>query len=270
MKLLVLTGNAQRHRFIANTLVADAKAALIVSECRPSDAADGASAIARHFRLRHEAEQTWFAGHDAFRAPTLPILQGEANLASTVDAVRAFGPDACVVFGASIIKEPLLSLLPVGRTIDLHLGLSPYYRGSGTNFWPFVNAELEYVGSTLLHLDAGVDTGPVIAHVRPAFEPGDTAHTVGCKVITASAEVLGRVLQRLRRGQALPRVPQWPVEGARYYRGRDFTEEALQAYERNLAGGLVERHLRKPPVPLKLVALEQPDAMAAAPSGRAA
>lgn len=273
MKLLVLTSNAQRHRFVANTLASKVDAALVISECRPSDAnerAEGRSpAMARHFRLRYEAELARFAGHEAFAAPVRPVLQGEVNLASTLDAVKRFGPDACAVFGASIIKEPLLSVLPSGRTLDLHLGLSPYYRGSGTNFWPFVNAELAYVGATLLHLDAGVDTGPIIAHVRPVFEPGDTAHTAGCKAIAAGASALASALHRLRLGKPLPSVPQWPVEQPRYYRSRDFTDEALAAYERNLAGGLVARYLGAAPAPVRLVDLDQPEA-AAASSGRAA
>ena len=34
------------------------------------------------------------------------------------------------------------------KIINAHLGLSPYYRGSGTNIFPFVNKEIEYVGVT--------------------------------------------------------------------------------------------------------------------------
>ena len=129
MKLLVLTSNAIRHQFIANTLAEAAEEAVVVCECRPSDAAGlaaGSSSMAAHFRLRHETERAWFSGHDVFRASTLPVLYGEAHLPSTVQIVKEFRPDLCVVFGASLIRDPLFSLLPAGRTVNLHLGLSPY------------------------------------------------------------------------------------------------------------------------------------------------
>ncbi|MBI4372551.1 MAG: hypothetical protein HY585_02340, partial [Candidatus Omnitrophica bacterium] len=147
------------------------------------------------------------------------------------------------IFGSSIIKAPLLSLLPAGRSINLHLGISPYYRGAGTNFWPFVNNELEYVGATLLHIDAGIDTGDIITHVRPRFSADDTVHTVGCKVIAESAYMLIEVLRRLRSGEKLPRVPQWSSTGQRYYRKRDFNEAALKKYHENMQRGIVKEFI---------------------------
>ncbi|MBI2094017.1 MAG: hypothetical protein HYT88_04770 [Candidatus Omnitrophica bacterium] len=246
MKLLILTSNAIRHKFVANALTECAEQVLVISECRPSDAQTQGSTeypIREHFRLRFEAEQAWFSGNEKFTASTYPILYGEVNLPSTCCTIENFKADACVVFGASLIKPLLLSKLPAGKTINLHLGLSPYYRGSGTNFWPFVNNELEYVGSTLLHLDAGIDTGDIIAHVRPEFIPEDTVHTIGCQVIEKSADVLGQALSLLRDGKDLNRVSQWKPPDGRYYRVRDFTPESLERYYKSLRGGMIARYL---------------------------
>ena len=80
--------------------------------------------------------------------------------------MAAARPDVVLVFGTGILREPLLSAFD-GRIINIHLGLSPYYRGAGTNFWPLVNREPEYVGATIHYLDAGIDTGPIISHARP-------------------------------------------------------------------------------------------------------
>ena len=160
-------------------------------------------------------------------------------------------------FGSSIIRGPLLTLLPPGRFINLHLGLSPYYRGSGTNFWPFVNGELEYVGSTILHIDAGIDTGDIIAHIRPGIEKGDDVHAVGCRVIRESAAALIEVMGMVQEGRGLNRVKQWRPDGARYYRSGDFNEEILSIYKNNLSNGLVERYLDNPKKQLKLVPLKK-------------
>lgn len=250
MNIVVFTGNQMRHRFVANTLAAAADDALIVSEVLPHDSlrltAGGETppAILEHFRLRYETEQREFVGHDTFHAPTIPLAYREANLDAIVDTVRRFDADMWFVFGASLLKEPIIAIGKPGRFVNCHLGLSPYYRGSGTNFWPFVNGELEYVGSTLLHLDPGIDTGDIICHVRPEFQHGDTVHTVGCRVIAASAAAMVQCLEMIRSGRTLPRVPQWKVPHVRYYRSRDFDEAILQRYYEQLAGGLVVRHLQ--------------------------
>ena len=260
MKLLVSTSNALRHKFVANTVTQHADEALVIAECQPQAASPESHAgffpaLAAHFRLREEAEQAWFAGHDAFRAGTLPVVYGEVNSATVQRVISAWHPELAIVFGASLIREPLLSLLPQGRTVNLHLGLSPYYRGSGTNFWPFVNGELEYVGATLLHLDRGIDSGPIIAHVRPEIARGDTVHTAGCRVIQAGAVALVQAMEIIRRGGMLPRIPQWPVAEARYYRQNDVTEEVLARYHHNLQQGLVERYLARDERPVQLISL---------------
>ncbi len=256
MRIAILTSNAVRHKFLANTLATHADEALVISECKENDLKDiekaASPAIAEHFRSRYQTEMDFFPGNNILRVPSVPLLRNEIRLESVYNTLRAFAPDAMFVFGASIVREPLLSLLPSGRFVNLHLGLSPYYRGSGTNFWPFVNEELEYVGATILHIDPGVDTGDIIAHVRPDIRPGDNVHTIGCKVIEAGVSCLIDVMDLLKNGTSLPRVPQWPVETEKYYKTSDFNEEALLQYRKNLENGLVDRYSRKD---IKLVSL---------------
>ena len=261
MRIVIFTSNAIRHKFVANTLAEKADDTLVVSECQQNDAVNieslehRLSPIEEHFRLRYQTEKEVFFGNDFFAAKTFPLLYKEVNIDYVYDVVKGFQPDMMFVFGASIIKEPFLSLLRPGRFINLHLGLSPYYRGSGTNFWPFVNEELEYVGSTILHIDAGIDTGDIVAHVRPEIEIGDNVHTIGCKVIKASASCLADVMNTVRGGKELNRVKVWKVSNERYYRKRDFNDAALLRYKHNLENGLVERYLSSLKKQLKLVSL---------------
>ncbi len=260
MKIAVFTSNAVRHKFVANTLAKHADEALIVSECKANDAPPEIidrplTPTEEHFFLRHKTEKEFFGGNDTFQAPVIPVLYKEANLPYIYEIVKKFNPDMAFVYGSCIIKEPLLSLPKPGRFINLHLGLSPYYRGAGTNFWPFINKELEYVGSTLLHIDAGVDTGDIISHVRPTIEKGDTVHTVGNKVIRDSAAALVRTIEIVKAGKELARIPQWKVSDERYYRKADFNEEVLSKYYYNMKTGLIESYLSQPQKELKIVNL---------------
>lgn len=202
--------------------------------------------IEEHFHLRDDVEQDFFQGNDKFRYPCLPILHKEANSSYVFETVKQFNPDLMIVYGASIIRKPLLELLPYGKIINLHLGVSPYYRGSGTNFWPFVNRELQFVGSTLLNIDAGVDTGDIIAHIRPEFELNDTVHSAGCKVVRDSADALKVLIKKVRNGEEIKAVKQWETKPSRYYRKKDFNQEALKDYYHNLSTGVVEEYLKSP------------------------
>jgi methionyl-tRNA formyltransferase len=259
MKIVIFTSNAIRHKFVANTLTKNADDALIISECKENDAVGGEKTvltpIEEHFQCRYKTEKEFFVGNDYFAAKTLPSLYKEANLTYTYDVIKRFQPNMMFVFGSCILKEPLISLSKPGRFINLHLGLSPYYRGSGTNFWPFVNNELEYVGSTILHLDAGIDTGDIITHVRPTIEEGDNVHTVGCKVIKESTLCLVEIMNKVREGKELNRVKQWEIQDGRYYRARDFNEEILSKYKNNLENGLIENYLNNPKKTFRLISL---------------
>jgi methionyl-tRNA formyltransferase len=211
MRVVLLTSNAIRHKYVANHLanhLADSiEEFLVISESKKNDSLSTeeiiSSEIDQHFFERFKTEQKFFSNNDYFSCNVVPVLHNETNLSYVYDIIKKFNPDLIIAFGTSIIKEPLLSLLKPGRFINLHLGLSPYYRGSGTNFWPFVNNELEYVGSTFLHLDPGIDTGDIICHVRPQFKKDDNVHTVGFRLIKNSLDVLFHIIEMLKQNKKL-------------------------------------------------------------------
>ena len=246
MKIVVLTSDSLRHKFLANTLSSYCDDALIISECKPQtssfDDSKNYTKIENHFLLRDKTEKSFFPNDNYFIPKTLPILYKEVNSPYVYKVIKNFKPDILIIFGSSIIKEPLISLLPTGHIINLHLGISPYYRGSGTNFWPFVNNELEYLGSTILHLDAGIDTGDIICHVRPKIELNDNVHTLGCKIIKSSVESLIKIIKLLDEGKKLNRVKQWDVKD-RYYKTKDFDEIALSKYKNNLKNDMIKNYL---------------------------
>jgi phosphoribosylglycinamide formyltransferase-1 len=154
------------------------------------------------------------------------------------------------------------------RPINLHLGLSPYYRGAGTNFWPLVNGEPEYVGATIHYLDAGLDSGPIIAHVRPEIARGDGPHDIGNRTIAAAAVVLAEVA-RAHALAPLPAVPQ--RGGGRLYFRRHFSADAVRRLVANVEHGMVDEYLdhrTARDAPLELVAPPVPQARPDLPRAR--
>lgn len=255
MKLLLLTANDTRHRYVANQLGACVEDMFIVSECKKSlyIAESDDDFHAKHFLERREVEARFFGDEDCFLYPTLPVPYKDANTEDVYNRIKKYDPDLVFVYGSSIIREPLLSLPPKGRFINMHLGISPYYRGSGTNFWPFVNDELEYVGATLLHIDPGIDTGDIAVHVTPEIEADDTVHSVGCKVIQAGAARFKDLIEAVRNGHTLNRVKQWDYPEEKYYRKKDFTEAIYHQYHKNIEEGMVQKFVENPRPDIRLI-----------------
>ena len=178
MKAILLTSTFRRHVFVANAVSDGCDLVGVWQEeksFRPERYATNAEdevVIQRHFSNRDESEAAHFSSHDAVRVGPRVVHRvvspGACNDPAEVALMAAARPDVVLVFGTGILREPLLSAFD-GRIINIHLGLSPYYRGAGTNFWPLVNGEPEYVGATIHYLDAGIDTGPMLAHARPTI-----------------------------------------------------------------------------------------------------
>jgi methionyl-tRNA formyltransferase len=154
--------------------------------------------------------------------------------------MRRLEPQAVLVFGTGLLKQPLIDSFP-GRILNIHLGLSPYYRGAGTNFWPLVNGEPEYCGATIHFLDIGVDTGPIIAHVRPDIARGDGPHDIGNRTIIAAARGLADAALALGAG-GVNGIEQHG--GGRLYRRVDFSADAVRRLYANFEAGMIDTYLR--------------------------
>ena len=51
--------------------------------------------------------------------------------------------------------------------INIHMGISPYYRGSSCNFWAIYDGNPSYVGATIHLLSKGLDSGDILFHCLP-------------------------------------------------------------------------------------------------------
>ena len=198
-------------------------------------------------------KKKYFEGNDEFRAKCIPILYKEVNSEFISRKIESYNPDVMIVFGSSIIRESILSLSKKNRFINLHLGLSPYYKGNGTNFWPFINDELEFLGSTILHLDSGIDTGDIITHVRPQIEENDNVHSLGCKIIDDSVKAIIKILERIKNNQDINRIPQWTIKNERVYKLKDFNEEILKKYFEKIDNGIINEFSKKKKKEFKII-----------------
>src|SRR5438034_2186150 len=242
-RIVLLTGSERRHRYAA-TAVAERTAVVgIVTEeggllaLGTSSSPEDRETIRQHLAER-DAVEARMLGRSSAWPPTarLQLPLGGVNQPESIAWVRKRRPEVVVLFGASVIQEPLLQLFR-GRLVNVHLGLSPYYRGSGTNFWPLVHRRPECVGATIHLAVARVDAGAILAQLRPDAELMDRAHDLGTKTIVAAFRALPRVLMDYVEGRLDPRGQQ--LEAGRVFRRDDFNATAVGQMWRHFATGMM-------------------------------
>lgn len=197
-----------------------------------------------HLLLREQTERDFFdLFNNKIQDSSNPkyIEKEQINSIEIVNEIIYLNPDLIISYGCSIIKSSLLSKFK-GRFINIHLGLSPYYRGSGTNFFPFVNNEPEYVGATFMYIDEGIDTGEIIHQIRSTIFLGDTIHHVGNRLIKEMAIVCEKLIKNFNQLQTIDSLP-FNFQNEKYYRKNDFTEDTVKKMYLNFQNNMIKEYL---------------------------
>jgi methionyl-tRNA formyltransferase len=173
----VFTSNQPRHLALIAKLAAVADTVHAVIECntvfpgRVEDFFKKSPVMQRYLSQVMTAEQEIFGGLTFLPAnvKTLSLKLGDLSMLDREPLRSALESDVYVVFGSSFIRGWLVEELVANSAINIHMGLSPYYRGSSCNFWALHDRRPAFVGATIHYLSAGLDSGPILAHVRPEF-----------------------------------------------------------------------------------------------------
>ncbi len=146
----------------------------------------------------------------------LPLFQPQSlRLPAALARLRAWEPEVIVVaaFG-HILPQNVLDLPPHSLgCLNVHASLLPRWRGAA----PVAAAILagdEITGVTIMRMDAGLDTGPIVARREEPIRPDDTRATLEGRLAQLGAKLLVETLPAYLAGDLLPR-PQ-PEEGITY------------------------------------------------------
>lgn len=124
----------------------------------------------------------------------LTVLQ-PASLRDTAEAERLSGlkPNVVVVaaFG-QILPRRILDIPPFG-CLNVHPSLLPRHRGA-TPIPAAILAGDRETGVTIMLMDAGLDTGPILSQIVVAIDPQDTTESLTTRLAQASARLLGETL----------------------------------------------------------------------------
>ena len=144
----------------------------------------------------------------------IPIMQPEKlKQPEAMEQLRAWAPDLIVVaaFGQLLRKDVLE--LPRYGCINVHASLLPRWRGAAPINAAILAGDKE-TGVTIMQMDVGLDTGPMLSKRSIRLTPTDTAGSVFEKLSTLGADLLIETLPDYLSGKLLPH-PQ-PEEGMTY------------------------------------------------------
>lgn len=151
----------------------------------------------------------------------LPVMQPSTlRNAEEHKRLAALVPDVVIVAAYGLILPREVLSLPPRGCLNLHPSLLPRYRGPS----PVASAILagnETTGVSVMLLDEGMDTGPVLAQLELSISPEDTTGTLTEKLAEAGAELLVKTLPLWFRGSIKPQ----PQDDAQAVYSRMITKE---------------------------------------------
>jgi len=163
----------------------------------------------------------------------LPLAQPQTLKDATARGVlESWHPDVLVVVAYGLIVPPEVLSLPRLGCLNIHASLLPRWRGAA----PVERAILagdRWTGVTIMQLDAGLDTGPMLLQRRLEILPSHTGGSLRGELASLGADALLEALAGLAGGTLAARAQ--PQEGATYAariaKGEariDWTQEAIQ------------------------------------------
>ena len=169
MRIALITSNEIRHIFFRRMVNIFKNSSVVLCICETADNSqynqvlnneDSTAAEKNHFIQRENTEKDFFeifVENSEEAKNTHFVNKGAINSDEILqEKLSQSKPDIIVSYGSSIIKDNIINKFPK-KFLNIHLGLSPYYKGAGTNLWPLVNNEPEYLEDMLNSMDIDRD-----------------------------------------------------------------------------------------------------------------
>lgn len=188
-----------------------------------------------------EFVNTWFEIQRRYDSlyPELPtenvVRVDNVNDPGTLEAIEKLSPDLVVVSGTNLVGKKIIKAAQK-RTgiINLHTGISPYVKGGPncTN-WCLAMNWFHLIGNTTMWLDAGIDTGNIIATEQTALDGTEDLAGLHWKVMEHAHDLYVRTVRCISEGKEVASVPQDSIENGTTFYNSDWNLQAMRNALRN-------------------------------------
>ena len=196
--LLVITGDRLPHKYFVNQLSNHFKlSAVFIETVQYStlnlNSEKGKKIWNEFFLNRQKTEESLLRFSDTknqqISTKKFTIKRGALNKNKTLEHIQDFNPAKIIIFGTSLLGSKYLKLYP-NRILNLHVGLSQYYRGSFCNFWPIHDLKPQLLGATVHFVSNGIDDGNIVVQKTIDLDKNDSVYILITKPIILGTKLM--------------------------------------------------------------------------------
>ena len=237
MKATIITSNNLRHKYLIDLLSNFCDELYVIQENKTilsgekSENYQKSKIVKEYFDKVLETQNKLFnkeiLNKNNKKIKTLTILKGELNQLSLSYLKDFLKSDIYIIFGSSYIKGELIEFLIKQKAINIHAGISPYYRGTDCNFWALYDDNPHLVGCTIHLLSRGLDSGPILYHAVSGLKTNPFEYTM-----STIKSAFHSIAERIRDGSIFNIHPiiQDKNKEIRYSKKNDFNENIVKEY----------------------------------------
>lgn len=147
-----------------------------------------------------------------YRLDSTPILEDKisyipsVNDESAITKLLEISPDIVVVNGTRILSKKVLDAVPA-TFINMHVGITPAYRGVHGAYWALANNDAENAGVTIHYIDRGIDTGKIIAQDTIEITEKDNFVTFPYLQTAKGVKLMLEAIKALKAGEKPESTP---------------------------------------------------------------
>ena len=237
MKITLFTANQARHNYLINLLSSVATEINVVQENRTIFPGivpghyPATDTIKEYFSKVINAQKELFG--NSYISGTkknlnlLPLESGDLTRCSIEYLSDFLKSDIYVVFGSSYIKGELVDFLVYHKALNIHMGVSPYYRGTDCNFWALFDNNPHLVCATIHMLSKGLDSGPILYHALSEIKDDPFVYTMS--TVKSAFHSLAERIKNESIFKFSPEIQNNSKE-VRYSKKDQFNDESVKLY----------------------------------------
>lgn len=188
--------------------------------------------IKEYFQYRDKIENDFFydfVNNVSDAKKIINCKKGEFNYKKNIlRKIEDCKADLIISYGCSLIREKLINKYS-NKFLNIHLGLSPYFKGVGSNFWAYIQNKPELIGSTIMMIDPGIDSGKIVHQLRAEIFLRDNFHTISARLIRDTVFALIKVIKNFKR---IKKHKQWNSNISNTFYKKNFTDKEINKFDK--------------------------------------
>ena len=233
MNITLITSDQIRHNYLVNLLSNIATKLNVIQEKKTFFSNQNKiSNLMKNYFLKVDDAQKKVFGNVAIdkknkNIKLLSLENKELEKCSLNSLSDFLNSDIFIVFGSSFIKKDLVNFLIDHKALNIHLGISPYYRGTDCNFWALFDNNPHLVGATIHLLSKGLDSGQILYHALSEIKEDPFIYTMSA--VKSASESIAKKIENKTIFEHTPEIQDKSKE-IKYSKKNEFNDEVIKKF----------------------------------------